>query len=518
MTITSPGGTGGQADSERGHVIRGAGITLVGSAIGGVLVILGEVLAARLLQSQAYGLYASGITVAKIGEALAVFGLPVGIFYYIPVYRKKSQTDLVVGTVYAAALLPLLLGSAFAVAIWFTAPWLARHVFHGANVVAYLRLLAVSVPFMAFSEILGAITRGFGYTQYYVIVNNLIPPVVFLAGLGLMARFEARPLWITGAVVLANTLGCAVGVLAVVRVAGPDLWRVRPVFRFRALYEYSSEIMLNTVFYMILAWTGILTVAAFLGSDKVGIYRMCLQVVVPFEMIVLAFHASTGSVYPVLAKENKLAELQEAYGTAVRWMAMLHLPIGIALAWNRNDLLALLGPQFMTGATAVMILATGFSACSCFGTVGYLFMLIGRKSVETWNAAFAAALNLVLTIVLVPRFSLAGAAFATAFSIFLLNMARVWELRYLVGLRTFRPYFVRIVAVSAGAGLGAFAVLQSLGILQGRDALSVALRIALMAVLNALVLWTLGLNGHDKDTLRALVRSLSGRASRERSQ
>ncbi len=489
----------------RAPVIRSVGITLIGSAIGGVLVIAGEMLAARLLKSQAYGLYASGITIARIGEALCVFGLPVAIFHYIPAYRQKAQTGRVAGTVYAAAALPLALGSVFAAAVWLMAPWLARYVFNSADVVIYIRLLALAVPFMASSEVLGAITRGFGYAKYYVIVKNLTPPVVFLTFLSLMVRFDAQPLWITGAVASASLLASTAGVFAVVRAADADVWRVRPVFRVAELYGYSSGIMLNSFFYMIFAMTGILATAVFLGSESVGIYRVCLQLVVPFDMIMLAFHAAMGPIYPVLARENRLAELEESYGTAIRWMAMLLLPIGIVLAWNRDDLLALVGPEFMAGSTAVMILAIGYSAFYGFGTVAYLLMLSGRKSVETRNAAFATILNLILASVLVPRFGLAGAASATAFSFAVLNVLRIWEVRYLVGLRTFRRYFVRVVAVSAGAPLGSFVAMQQLGVLQGRDAGSIAARIAVMAAFYVSMLWTIGLDRRDRNMLRGLV-------------
>jgi O-antigen/teichoic acid export membrane protein len=228
-------------------------------------------------------------------------------------------------------------------------------------------------------------------------------------------------------------------------------------------------------------------------------------------MVLLAFHAAMGPVYPVLARQNKVAALEDAYGTAVRWMAIVLLPVGVVLAWNRNDLLALAGPEFVTGGNALVILAIGYSICTCFGTVAYLLMLSGHKSVETWNAAFAAVLNLVLAIVLVPRFGLAGAAFATASSFVLLNVLRVAEARYVVGLRTFRPYFIRIVAVSATGGVSVFVMLQSLGILQGSDGISVAIRIALMLVMHAGILWTVGLNRQDKDMLWALVPSVTGR-------
>lgn len=494
-------------------VIRSAGITLAGSALGGALVILAEFLAARLLQVQAYGFYASGKAVASIGEAVSVFGMPVAIFHFIPAYRQKAQTEHVIGTVYAAALLPLVVGAAFAIAAWFLAPWLALNLFHDAQVVDFIRLLAFAVPFMAGSEILGAITRGFGHAKYYVIVKNLTPPLVFLSALGAMAHFRAQAIWIAGAVAAASLLACAVGIVAIVRIAGPALWRTSPKYGFRALYGYAAGIMANSVFYIVFALTGLFAVAFFLGSEAVGIYRFCLQIVLPLDMILLAFHAAMGPIYPILSRENRIAELEEAYGTAIRWMVMLQLPIGIAIAWNRGDLLALAGPAFASGAQALMIMSVGYSLCTCFGTIAYILMLSGRRTVETWNAALTTTSNIVLAIVLIPRFGLAGAAAAATFSFILLNVARILEARHLMGLRTFRPYFLRIIAISAGSGTATFYGLELAGIAQGGDVFSVALRIAAALAVHAAALWTLGLNAQDKGVLGSLLRSLAQRGA-----
>ena len=171
-------------------VMRSAGSTLIGGALGGLLIISGEFLAAHYLKVQYYGYYAAGMTVARIGEAIATFGLQVAIFHFIPMYRREGRNDLVGGIVIASGLLPPLLGCALALAIWVAAPWLAQWVFHGADVVTYIRFMAFAVPFMALAEILGAITRGFGFAKYYVVVKNLVPPVAFLISVALLDRLN----------------------------------------------------------------------------------------------------------------------------------------------------------------------------------------------------------------------------------------------------------------------------------------------------------------------------------------
>lgn len=507
MGAGNPRRSDGEPAAADAPVFRRAGITLVGSAVGGALVILAEFLAARHLRVEAYGLYASGMTIARIVEALAIFGLPVAIFHFLPHYRLKRDAESAAGTIYAAALLPFAIGSAFGAAVWLLAPLLALNVFRNEQAADYIRLLAVAAPFMAGAEVLGSITRGFGHAGYYVIVKNLIPPVFFLAALGVMALSRAQAIWITGAVVFGSLTACLAGIAAILHIAGPELRGIRPVFRLRELCKYAAGIMANSGFYIVFALTGLLAVAYFKGTEALGIYRVCLQLVVPFDMILLAFHAAMGPIYPVLARENRVAELEEAYGTAIRWMVMLQLPIGIVLAWNRQDILALVGPAFTEGAGAMLVMAVGYSACTCFGTIAYLLMLSGRQTVETWNAASVTALNVLLAIALVPRFGLTGAALATTSAFVVLNVLRLWEVRRLVRLRTFRPYFLRVFAVSASAGVGAHAILHLAGILQGQDALSLVLRVGAALAVHALALWALGLDRKDKDLLLSMLNS-----------
>ena len=238
-----------------------------------------------------------------------------------------------------------------------------------------------------------------------------------------------------------------------------------------------------------------------------GIYRVCLQVVVPFDMVLLAFHAAMGPIYPVLAREGRKAELEEAYATAVRWMAVLLVPMGVAIAWNRHELLALLGPGFEVGSSALLVLAIGYSTCTCFGTIAYVLMLSGRKSVETANAAIATFTNILLCVILIPRLGLLGAALATGVAFFLLNVLRIWQVRHLIGLRTFRPHFLRVVATSVGAGLAAFAALHSAGIAQGPGVAALGLRIALMLAIQAALMRIVGLNKQDKNALKTMLRS-----------
>ena len=333
--------------------------------MGGVLVILAEFLAARHLQVQSYGMYASGMTVARIGEALAVLGIPVAIFHFLPYYRLKGHAESVAGTVYAVALAPFAIGSVFGATVWLLAPYLAVTVFRNADAGEYIRLLAFAVPFMAGTEVLGAITRGFGHAKYYVIVKNLIPPVVFLATLGVMALTRAQALWITGAVAFGSLIACLAGCAAILHIAGPSLGhppRLPPARALRLRGRHHGEFVLlyrlrphGPARRRLFPRHGV-------GRTLTG----CAGSWSAFDMILLAFHARWGRFTRCSrARFGSPISRKPTARRSAGWCCC-NCPSASSCHGIRQDILGLVGPAFTEGAGALLVMSVGYSLCTCF--------------------------------------------------------------------------------------------------------------------------------------------------------
>lgn len=501
----SPAGTEQNPKPGLEHIVKNAGITLGGAALGGAMVFVNEIILARFLGVELYGLYALAFVMAKIGEILSLFGLRIAILHFLPIYRSEQRTGLVVGTVLAALILPVVIGCLLAILLWLAAPWLAREGFDEPAAVPYMRTLAFAIPFMSLSEILGYVTRGFGHSAYYVITRNLVPPVAFMVLLTSLRVIDADPIWVTGAFVVSYFLGFVVGAACVVKVTGQILWRVAPRFRFRKLYGYAFPIMLNTILYMVVGFTDILMLGAFMNPEQVGIYRACLQIIILFDMIGLAFNAATSHIYPVLAKQGKREELDHAYTTAIRWVTILAVPAFLIIALNAGDILSLLGPAFPVGAVALTILAAGQLVKSCLGSAGFLMVISGHQTVETVNALVAAVINVVLNFLLIPIYGIVGAATATAISMLVFNILRVVQVRILLGLPTIRLPMLQIALVVLLAAVALFAGTSLAGIGIGNGFGFLALRIGFCLALFSAVLWLFGLTDFDRSMVRRIL-------------
>ena len=93
----------------------------------------------------------------------------------------------------------------------------------------------------------------------------------------------------------------------------------------------------------------------------------------------------------------------------------------------RRDLLALYGPGFREGATALAILATSHLVNVSCGLVGWILLAGGRARTLLINNAVAAPFNIVLGLILIPRFGLVGTALAVLGSVVLINGMAILE-------------------------------------------------------------------------------------------
>lgn len=487
-----------QHPARSGGVLQRAQITLFGSGLGGILAVVNEIVCARYLGVGSYGLYAFALVLARIAEAIATIGLPVATLHFISIYRDRKQPRLVLGTILASLLPPLLIGGTFTVLLLAFAPTLAQKVFGNARAVPFIQAMALAIPFMGLSEVLGVITRGFGHAAYYVVVRSLVPPVVFFGSLLLITSHAFDPHWVPAAFCLASVTAALTGIAAVLKVGGGELFRLKPQLPLRELYGYSFPVLLNILMYLVVACTPILLLSAMQSDTEVGIFRACMQLVIPFDMVVIAFNAAVGHLYPVLEHNNRRQELAALVERITRWMSTLALAMVLVIALNRHDLMRMMGPEFVAGANTLAVLALGHAVLCCVGSAGYLLVMSGRQRFETINAVLAAAFCVILNLSLIPSFGSLGAAVATALACLLVSVLRIFQVKRLMAIQVLRPSLLRIIALASFTAVAVFTVARYLPVGDGSGIPGLIMRNALIAALFIALYWFFGLDHKDR--------------------
>jgi len=98
------------------------------------------------------------------------------------------------------------------------------------------------------------------------------------------------------------------------------------------------------------------------------------------------------------------------------------------------DLLAFFGPGYGEAAVLTVVLVVGQVVSAAAGPCGTVLTMSGRVVLTMADNVAVLVLDVVLTLLLVPHLGVLGAALAWSVSLVLVNVAKLLQVRHVVGL------------------------------------------------------------------------------------
>jgi len=502
--LPAPEVSSGILQAGRGF-IGNAGITLIGAATGALLTMGTDVLAARFLGVSTYGLYALALMLAKSGEIMAEFGVPLSLLHFLPVRLSRGERGSALGAILGSLLLPIAIGLGFTLALWFGGNWVAAHLLGQAAAGPFIAVLGFAIPLMVTIDVLGNVARGFGRALPYVVTYNIVPQLCAAAVVISLMIWQGPQIGVVYGRVFAYAVGVAIGLVFAWRLVKRHIGWVRPVLNLRQLYGYALPLGVNLMTSLGIAWTDLFLLGLLTEASTVGVYRGCMQIVLVFDLGANACAAALAPVFTVLIAEGRRAQLQEMYTSAVRLQTLMSLPLLLVIIVNASDLLRVLGPDFAIGAPALLLLACGQFAKGTLSPATVALIIGGRQKLDAVNVAIAAVANLMLNLMLIPSLGLVGAALATATSLVGLSIVRCLQVRRVFGLRTLEFAAVRAAMITVPLALAIWAVSVPLGIGPGSGFAALFCRLAIMGTVIGGSIWFFCLEAGDRTMLLRLV-------------
>lgn len=486
-------------------VIGNASITLVGAGTGAILTMGADVLAARFLGVSSYGLYALALMLAKSGEIVAEFGVPLSLLHFLPVWLSRGDRESALGAILGSLLLPIAIGLGFTLTLWFGSDWVATHLLSQPAAAPFIAVVGFAIPLMVTIDVLGNVARGFGRALPYVVTYNIVPQLCVGAVVISLLIWQGPQIGVIYGRVFGYGVGAAVALAFTSPLVARHIGWVRPIPHLRQLYGYALPLGVNMMTSMGIAWTDLFLLGLLTDASTAGVYRGCMQIVLVFDLGANACAAALAPVFTVLIAERRHGPLQEIYTSAVRLEMLMSLPLLLVIMVNAADLLRVLGPTFAIGAPALLILACGQFAKVTLSPATVALIIGGRQKLDAVNVAIAAIANVMLNLMLIPFLGLAGAALATATSLIGLAIVRCLEVRRVFGLRTLDFAPLRAALITLPLALAIWAVSVLLGIGPGTGFVALLCRLALMATVIGASIWLFCLELGDRTMLLGLA-------------
>lgn len=254
---------------------------------------------------------------------------------------------------------------------------------------------------------------------------------------------------------------------------------------------------------LLVSWTDLVIVGIFLSDTETGVYQAAAQVSIVLALVLASSNTVFTPLVASLMSEGREKEIDLLFKISTLCTVYLSLPVFLVLVLAPETVLgALFDDRYLSGTRSLFFLAFGQMANVATGAVGYLLILGGRQ--RAWLAASSAALalNVILNVVLIPRFGLVGAAVATAVSLTSLFSVGLFLVRRRLG---FWPYDRRYYKVLLSLAVAVPVVLAAVRWSPLDGVANLAVLFLSSGLVFVAVLAIIGLDEEEKEILGAAL-------------
>ena len=386
---------------------------------GAVLVLLLQVLLARNLGTNEYGIYSFVISWITIITLFTTLGFDTSLTRYLPQYQSKKQWPQ----------------------------------FHAINKTAFLSCLAFSILIAIVLAIYFFGNKGFesksAFIQALPLVIIITLTHIRIASLRALKQYAAamlpetiiKPMLIIIAISAAALSGVNLSAKNAITIQTAaalislafGTWLLGKILRtlptpsqteYRTIEWLKSSVpmlMTSTSVYII-SQTDIIMLGFLSGMHDSGIYSAISRV----SEATLFFMSAVNFVNAPLISEayqiDNRKRLQEVIRKSTRISFFLASVIFIIFILLGKELLGIFGDDFIVGYYALLILSAGHLANTASGPVGITLSMTGNQMYAAKVMSASAVLNLALNYILIPQYGLLGAAMSTMTSTLLWNM------------------------------------------------------------------------------------------------
>lgn len=405
---------------------KGAGIFLLGNLVGAPLTLLTQIIIARLLGVEGFGLYELGLGIIRLLEIIGRLGLNVAGIRFVSVARIESSA-LLKGVILASIGLSTAASALLALVLMGTAPMVAETLFRNSALTAPLRWFSLGLVLITLVDVSSSLLLGFQKTQYKVWVTQLAQPSSQLLLVVLFCSFGLGLSGMIWALIASHLIALVMAALFLLKLS-PELAdnRVSPVWNTKEILSVALPLVFVAILNYLTAWADTLLLGMLSTAAAVGVYRAAWRVSSAMNLLL----GATNSIYgPMVAELHSLSEkdrIAHLYKTTTRWVSYASVPLFLLLTMVPGEIMGLFGKGFEeSGVWLLRVLALG-SLINCLtGGSGITLIMLGKQDALAKISTIGGLLNVGANLLLIPLWGAMGAALSSSVSVAVSNALKV---------------------------------------------------------------------------------------------
>jgi O-antigen/teichoic acid export membrane protein len=411
-----------------------------------------------------------------------------------------------------ALLFPIALSVVLSAALFFGAGYLAGSGWlkeNGAMMATVLRGFAFVLPFFVFMSMTAWATQGFKTVTYAAYVQQLIRPGLFLLFVGVCYLLGAKIFGVIAAYALAMLLAGLVG-LYYLRKLFPDLFdrRAETRFEIKSLFGVSIPMSITQGAQYLNNFSAILILTVFAAGPPVGLFNAAARTATFLTVVRFAFSGIFSPIISGLHARQDTEEMGRLYKDVSRWIFTGALALFLVLVVFAPEVMSIFGKAFGAGVTALIIVAVAQLFSSSIGPAPRMLAMTGNQNYAMIATSVSAITGVVVSLVLIPRYEVMGAAIGMATAIVVENTGTMSAVKWRLGYWPVNWMWLKPLTAGAVAGVVAYLLKVTLPLEAVFGFLPLPVSIPTIMLLGGFLvvlffglLWLLGFSETDKEFL-----------------
>lgn len=432
-------------------IMKGGAIVFLGTLGSKFLGLLYLMLAGRLGVGD-YGVISLMISVFSAVSTVGFMGVHQGVQKYVAEYRGKGDWSKIRGTMASGFQLIGLSSVITGLLLFMLAPFLANNLFNEPRALWPIRMVAIAIPFQAFTNVLNNYSEAMGDMKPTIITIQIFSNLVKIIAASSLVALGFGYLGASFGFALAFIVPTGLAYYFYTKKKTEKFEEATPRKNYSEIIQHSWPLFAAGILGVITGDIDTFMLQSLKGTTEVGFYNAAY----PLGALIVGFSGIFGNIFlsnstELLARDKKEA-LTDVFGNTIKWINLLAVPIFLVVFAFPKSALILFGSEYFSAAPVLRVISLGFLINSLLGPAGQVYQSYGKTKLNLYTTALLATLNLILNYFLIKSYGTIGAAAATTLSFVVLFCAHYFLVKQFIDVKfftfeTFKVWIAGLISI-----------------------------------------------------------------------
>lgn len=384
-----------------------------------------RIIIARYYGPEVYGLLILSFTIFGWFLLLSQFGLGSGILRYLSFYIGKKKEEKVSYIVKFFMGLMLMTGIVSGLLLFFLSDIIAQQLFSNPQLSIFLKFFSFMIPLAGirtiFSLLMQAYEKIAWLTYVSKISDNLIRLILLISLIFLGVGSINVPITYISASLITTLIS-----YTFCRVSFKKIFKLRPKkdkILVKKIFSYSLPLIFFGFSMSLISQADSFMIGLFQTVADVGFYNAAAPLAF---LLIISVELFGQMFFPMVTKEyakGNMGLVKQLSQQTGKWVYIISLPLFILFMIFPGAFIKLFfGEEYLVAVNVLRYLAIGAMFTSVFAISKMLVLMKGKSHLIFKYTLVVLALNIVLNLLLIPRYGIDGAAIATMVSFICLGL------------------------------------------------------------------------------------------------